>query len=115
MKEGAYAGRVSLPHWNPNGYILTKEKCTATVRRGAPGHKAVTVSFVAGPVEVSNQGIRGGPFFLGNFGDNEALVVQTDDDGRMVSVTHTSYDRHGELNYGVSGSGDKFRECLIGL
>ncbi len=113
MNEGTYTGQTARPHWNPSGFVLTGESCTATIRQGAPGHKTVTVSFVGGPVQVPNKSVGDSPFFVGNFGENEALVVQTHE-GCAVSVTHTSYDRHGALNYGISGRGDMFRECIIG-
>lgn len=120
MKEGVFAGKIVLPDpTNPAvGIDITDEPCTVTVSRGDPGHMAVEVSFVGEAVQVPREGIRGGPFYRGDFqGETgkEALVVQTDDNGRVVVATHTGYDSAGDLNYGVSGTGEMFRECMMGV
>lgn len=114
LKAGTWHGKILVP--DPTnlavGFRNTDEPCTVKVSEGSATHMKVEVSFIDVPVMVQKAGKRGGPFHLGDFKENEALMLQTHE-GAVVAVTHTSYDENGDLNYGVSGTGDMFRECMI--
>ena len=110
--EGRYEGVVVLPNpWNLwTGTKITDEECFVRVRRHEPGSVAVESSFNEEPVIVHVDNIRGESFYMGRFGDGQALVLQFYPGG--VSLAHTSFDRHGVLNYGGYGDGNFTRECM---
>jgi len=115
-KEGYYEGVVAVP--NPGnfwtGMKITDEPCFARVRNHEPGSLAVESSFSVEKVIVHTDNMRGESFYMGRFGDNQALVLQLQPPlGTAVSLTHTSFDRSGVLNYGTKGKGSFTRECIM--
>jgi len=110
--EGRYEGVVLLPNpWNLwTGTKITDEECFVRVRRHEPGSLAVESSCSEAPFIVHADNVPGESFYMGRFGDDQALVLQFHQRG--VSLTHTSFDRNGVLNYGVKGDGDFTRECM---
>ena len=115
LREGTWEGIVSLPDpWDfIDGSKFTDEKCTVTAKEHSSTHMRIEVSFIGQAVEMPKEGLRGGPFYETAFGENDALVVQTDNSGNILSATHTSYDENGDINYGRSGTGNKYAECLM--
>lgn len=111
--DGVYHGWVAVPDAsNPwVGFALTDETCWFQVTKLAPGRLRVSSSFWSGSVEASNATLGGPDFYLGRLENNKAFVLQLVA-GAPVSLTHTSYDEHGALNYGVSGAGDMTAECM---
>ncbi len=107
-----YQGEEAVPNpANPMvGLRFTGKPCHAAVRFDDSGAARVESSFVPGravgltPVAET--------FYLGELGGGNALVVQFDGDGALLALTYTSYDEAGDLNYGVSGAGTFFKECL---
>ena len=115
--EGSYEGRELIPDpandWT--GFKFTGEKCFVRVYRHAPGSLAVESGFSEETVIVHADGIPGESFYMGRFGDGQALVLQLLGLSRgAVSLTHTTFDDKGRLNYGSEGDGDFTRECMIG-
>ncbi len=113
--EGTYTGRVVLP--NPQniwtGMKITEETCAVHVRQHEPGALSVESNFTQEAVTVRVDGIPGEDFYMGAFGDDQAFVLQLWSPHGVVSLTHTSFDKNGHLNYDGEGSGDYTRECLI--
>ncbi len=117
VAEGDYEGKVLIPdpdnYWT--GFKSTGEKCFARVHRHAPGSLAVQSGFNEETVIVHTDGIPGESFYMGRFGDGQALVLQLLGPSRgAVALTHTTFDDKGRLNYGSEGDGDFTRECMIG-
>lgn len=113
--EGTYTGRVVLP--DPEniltGVRITEQKCSVHVRRHEPGSLSVESHFTQEAVIVRVDGIPGEDFYMGSFGDNQAFVLQLWPPHGVVSLTHTSFDKNGRLNYGGESRGGFTRECLI--
>ncbi len=112
---GYYEGVVVLPDpsnfWT--GVEITDEKCFVRVRRHEPGVLSVESSFSEEPVLVHAGNLSGQDFYMGRFGDEQALVLQLQPPHEVAALTHTSFDSKGVLNYGVEGDGDFTRECMI--
>lgn len=113
--QGVYEGRVVLPDpkniWT--GMKITEQKCRVSVRRHQPGSLSVESDFAKEAVIVYVNGIPGEHYYMGAFGDDQAFVLQLWPPHGVISLTHTSFDKNGRLNYGREGSGDYTRECLI--
>ena len=113
--EGTYRGKVVLP--DPEniltGVKITEQKCSVHVRRHEPGSLSVESHFTQEAVIVHVDGIPGEDFYVGSFGDNQAFVLQLWPSHGVVSLTHTSFDKNGRLNYGGESRGGFTRECLI--
>lgn len=115
-KEGYYEGVVALPDpgnfWT--GMKITDEPCFARVRKHEPGSLSVESNFSEEEVIVRTDNMPGESFYMGRFGDNQALVLQLQPPlGTAVSMTHTSFDKNGVLNYGGKGKGSFTRECIM--
>ena len=100
--------RTPLIQWV--GLRFTGKPCHAIVRFDDSGAARVESSFVPGRA-VSLTPVAE-TFYLGELGGGSALVVQFDGDGALLDLTYTSYDEAGDLNYGVSGAGTFFKECV---
>ena len=113
---GTYPGCVSVPatDWIQKtmvGFEFTGETCSLTVHP----NNIVSLSFLGNkqiPVVSTSTSVIATDIFVGELGDDEALIVQHHQ-GRVVSATQTIYDKNNNLVYGLSGDGDSIKECLI--
>ena len=107
-----YQGEEAVPNpANPMvGLRFTGKPCAVVLRIDDSGAARVESSFIPGravgltPVADT--------FYLVELDDGSALVVQFNGDGALLALTYTSYDEAGDLNYGVSGAGTFFKECV---
>ena len=93
---------------------MTKQKistctCWVTTEEIDENTLIVKSSFLKQPIEVRRMQ-EDSEFYLGSKNKENAYVVQLQF-GKPVSFTHTSYDKNGELIYGVSGEGVFIKEC----
>ena len=111
-RGGAVSGRRGgAEPRQSNGWLrFTGKPCDAVVRVDESGAARVKSSFV--PSRVVDLTPVADTSYLGELGGGSALVVQFDGDGALLDLTYTSYDEAGDLNYGVSGAGTFFKECV---
>ena len=116
LTTGTYTGCVSVPatSWVQRtmvGFEFTGKTCSITVlsnnivKLSFLGDRQITVT------STSTASVRT-DLFVGELESNEVLLVQHHQ-GKVVSVTHTSYDKNNNLIYGRSGEGDMIKECMI--
>ena len=109
-----YTGELALP--NPFniavGLKFTGKPCSVGIRHAKDG-LWVTSDFWEGEKLVDGDALRGEDFYLGELDDNGAFVLQLGH-GKPVTLTQTTYDRRGRLNYARRGSGNFLRECNLG-
>ena len=89
------------------GLEFTGETCFVTIHT----NQTVTVSFL-GPDPYFLVEIVDSDLFVSQIDENSVLLVQHHEQ-KVVSATYTKYDRKGRVKYGVFGSEDSLKECLV--
>ena len=93
------------------GVNFTGEFCTVTVKP----QNTVAVSFLGNiDIPLANTSTPDYPtdIFLNQIEDNGVVIVQHVK-GKVVSVTHTVYDKKGYVVYGGSGKGNFIKACIF--
>jgi len=113
LVDGAYRGCEHVPAkgsiknmWV--GFESTGASCSVTVHPD----QTVSLSFFGSRAYSVSQIGEQWDILIGFVSDDEVLVVQHLNN-RVTGVTHTSFDKDDNLNYGQSGKGDSFRTCHI--
>lgn len=118
LKTGTFHGCVHIPAKSVfqrmmGGFERTGETCSVTVDE----NNSVEVSFlgdiVISVVSTSTDQYRTDTF-IGELENDQVLIVQHHR-GEVMSVTHTIYDKKGNVVYGKSGQGEYIKECHFGM
>jgi len=107
-------GKVSIPNSNnwATGMKITDCNCWVKAIKTSNNTLSVQSNFWEGKKVSKINDIAGKGFSLGTIDHNYLFVLQNHIN-TPVSLTITSYDQSGVLNYGASGSGKYIKECLI--
>ncbi len=105
LEAQSHRGRVIL--WDPENRWtfseITEETCRISVRRTPEGKYVVESGIFPHPVPLTIQMHPGSDFYMGIYGEKDVFVFQQYPGGGGGSLTHTTYDKNGELEYGKCG------------
>ncbi len=120
-QSGTWSGMKMLP--DPSnlavGFRLTDEPCSMELVVQEDGALLVKSTLWAGLTTEFTELHLMAPsidFYQGDLPQGRLAVLQyartrPDRPAVPVSLTYTSYDEHGDPNYGISGTGDMISEC----
>ena len=112
LKAQSYRGKVVL--WDPENRFtfsyITEQPCQVSVRQTAAGY-VVESDIHPHPIPLTIQMYPDSTFYLGTLGEQDIFIFQPHPKG--ASLTHTTYDATGEVEYGKCGAerGYMIRAC----